>query len=81
MICRPSGHHQLSLIARRDKTYAAASNRDAGGDIMIHGRGPDGNRLAPQNRDWTAGCIAVTDDEIEEIYAMLQPGTPIRIFP
>lgn len=71
----------ISYPDKRDKAYAAASNRDAGGDIMIHGRGPDGNRLAPQNPDWTAGCIAVTDDEIEDIYAMLQPGTPIRVLP
>ena len=71
----------ISYPDKRDKAHAAASNQDAGGDIMIHGRGPDGNRLAPQNRDWTAGCIAVTDNEIEEIYAMLQPNTPIRIYP
>lgn len=71
----------ISYPDKWDKAHAAASNQDPGGDIMIHGRGPDRNRLAPQNRDWTAGCIAVTDDEIEDIYAMLQPGTPIRILP
>jgi L,D-peptidoglycan transpeptidase YkuD (ErfK/YbiS/YcfS/YnhG family) len=31
--------------------------------------------------DWTAGCIAVTDKEIEEIYAMVNDGTQINIFP
>ena len=31
--------------------------------------------------DWTEGCIAVTDDEIEEIYAMVRNGTPIMILP
>ena len=38
-------------------------------------------QTSPRSRDWTAGCIVVTDEEIEEIYATLQPGTPIRICP
>ena len=46
---------------------------------MIHGRGPEGNQLVRQKRDWTAGCITVSDEEIEDIYAMLQPGVPIMI--
>ncbi len=37
--------------------------------------GSGGNALAPRNRDWTAGCLALTDQEIEDVYAMLQPGT------
>ena len=32
-------------------------------------------------KDWTAGCIAVTNDEIEEIYAAVKDGTPITIKP
>jgi lipoprotein-anchoring transpeptidase ErfK/SrfK len=32
-------------------------------------------------RDWTAGCIAVTDPEIEEIYSSVSDGTPIEILP
>ena len=31
--------------------------------------------------DWTWGCIAVRNDEIEEIYAMVGTGTPISIYP
>ncbi|MFG6512043.1 MULTISPECIES: L,D-transpeptidase family protein, partial [unclassified Sulfitobacter] len=31
-------------------------------------------------RDWTAGCIAVTDRQIEDIYAMVKDGTPIDIY-
>ena len=50
-----------------------------GGDIMIHGRGPYGNKQ--KNRDWTAGCIAVNDEEIEEIFAMVRPGVPVVIYP
>ncbi|TDL78162.1 hypothetical protein E2L08_11750 [Palleronia sediminis] len=50
-----------------------------GGDIFIHGRGKTYKPDAPF--DWTAGCIAVTDEEIEEIYAMVKDGTPISILP
>ena len=50
-----------------------------GGDIMIHGRGPYGNQQ--KSRDWTAGCIAVNDQEIEEIFAMVRPGVPVVIYP
>lgn len=32
-------------------------------------------------KDWTAGCIAVTNDEIEEIYNAVKDGTPINILP
>lgn len=54
-----------------------------GGDIMIHGL-PEG--LAEFGKfhryyDWTDGCIAVTNSEIEEIYQMVEDGTPIEIKP
>lgn len=48
-----------------------------GGDIFIHGQGKRARKRGP---DWTAGCIAVTNDEIEEIYAMVRDGTPISIY-
>ena len=69
----------VSYPNQNDLAYAEAFGRMAGGDIMIHGRGPEGNTLASRRRDWTAGCIAVKDEEIEEIYAMLRPGVPIVI--
>lgn len=49
-----------------------------GGDIFFHGRGPNHRRA---RGDWTAGCIAVTDREIEVIYAMVQDGTAVTINP
>ncbi|AKO98695.1 MAG: L,D-transpeptidase family protein [Marinovum algicola] len=56
--------------------------RDAGvspgGDIFIHGR-PWKNRKG--GRDWTAGCIAVSNAEMRDIYAMVRNGTPITIRP
>ena len=69
----------VSYPNERDRAFAEQFGRDPGGDIMIHGRGPEGNQLVRQKRDWTAGCITVSDEEIEDIYAMLQPGVPIMI--
>ncbi len=71
----------ISYPNPNDRAFAEQYGMDPGGDIFIHGRGPQGNNLFPQQRDWTAGCIAVTDEEIQEIYAMLMPGTPVVIYP
>ncbi len=62
----------------RDIAQAAANGWDPGSDIFIHGRGP---RFARARGDWTDGCIAVSDREIEDIYAMVRNGTPITIRP
>lgn len=75
----PNSQYHLSLGISypntRDHAYAASLGRHPGGDIFIHGE----NRRGPSKGDWTAGCIAVTDEEIEEIYAMVRDGTPIFI--
>ena len=68
----------ISYPDAQDRAYAAFHGKDPGGDIFIHGgrrRGKD--RRGP---DWTAGCIAVNDRQMEEIYAMVGLGTPIDIF-
>ena len=79
----PNSQYHLSLgISYPDVTdvsRAMAFGQSAGSDIMIHGRGPYGNAVG--KRDWTAGCIAVTDAEAEDIYAMVRDGTPIQINP
>lgn len=61
-----------------DRAFAKAAGKEPGGDIFIHGR--DGHNRG-RGKDWTVGCIAVTDREIEVIYSMVQPGTPIFIKP
>ena len=61
-----------------DSMLANALEKSPGGDIFIHGR-PKKYRNGV--RDWTWGCIAVTDREIEDIYAMVRNGTPISINP
>ncbi|SFO95973.1 L,D-transpeptidase family protein [Tranquillimonas alkanivorans] len=79
----PNSKYHLSIGISypdpRDMAEAQALGFSPGGDIFIHGRGPSYERGSP--RDWTWGCIAVTDDEIEEIYAMVKDGTPISIHP
>jgi murein L,D-transpeptidase YafK len=66
-----------------DVERAAAQGLSAGSDIMIHGL-PNGRgwigRFHRRN-DWTAGCIAVADFEIEEIYRAVPDGTPIELRP
>ncbi len=61
-----------------DVAYAKSIGKNPGGDIFIHGR-PWKYRKGGQ--DWTAGCIAVTNREIEDIYAMLKTGTVVSIYP
>jgi murein L,D-transpeptidase YafK len=64
----PQAHH---IEAARE------AGLDPGGDIFIHGTPREFRRTD----DWTAGCIAVTDREMRQIYAMVRDGTPITIHP
>lgn len=67
----------ISYPNRADFANATDQGRDPGGDIFIHGTPRD--QLGRD--DWTAGCIAVTNKEIEEIWALVSVGTPIFIMP
>lgn len=77
----PNSQFHLSLgisYPNVDQVAAAAAvGRDAGGEIFIHGT----PRRNEGQDDWTVGCIAVTNDEIEQLYAMVNDGTPIFILP
>lgn len=77
----PNSEYHLSLKINypnaADREYAKSLGKPPGGDIFIHG----GPKKKVYQRDWTAGCIAVTDDEMEKIYSMVEVGTPIHIFP
>ena len=69
----------ISYPNKKDIAEARALGKKPGGDIFIHG-GPI--LLRDRNKaDWTWGCIAVTNREIEEIYAMVKDGTQIDIHP
>ena len=65
----------------QDRARAAAEGISPGGDIFIHGQPnqrPDGEVLAG---DWTAGCIAISDSEIREIFTVTAIGTTVKIRP
>ncbi|MEP6692324.1 MAG: L,D-transpeptidase family protein, partial [Gemmatimonadaceae bacterium] len=65
------------------RARAAKRGESPGGDVMIHGLPPKFSFIgaAHRNMDWTAGCIAVTDEEIEEIWRAVPNGTKIEIRP
>ena len=76
----PNSRFHLSLGISYPNTvdYAAAKavGKSPGGDIFIHGQDSP-HRVA--KGDWTWGCIAVTNPEIEEVYAMVRDNTLIFI--
>ncbi|WP_374391307.1 murein L,D-transpeptidase family protein [Tabrizicola sp.] len=64
-----------------DSARAAKEGYSPGGDIFIHGQPnalPDGLKI---KGDWTAGCIALTNAEIEEIWAVTPIGTKVEVRP
>ncbi len=67
---------RISYPNEADRAQAQARGVDPGGDIMIHGKTPPG-----YSRDWTDGCIALTDQQIEEVWRLVPVGTPIDISP
>jgi len=81
-----SGFHlslHISYPNAQDKKRARELGVSPGGNIMIHGIK---NGFAPVGAshagvDWTEGCIAVTNQEMEEIYKYVPNGTVVEITP
>ncbi|WP_068075643.1 L,D-transpeptidase family protein [Novosphingobium lentum] len=77
----PSSSYHLSLHITypdsRDTALARAAGRAPGGQIFIHGQ-PNGTH-GRVTGDWTDGCIALDDAEIEELWELVPDGTPIEI--
>jgi murein L,D-transpeptidase YafK len=74
---------QVSYPNDRDLLRARRNRLTPGGAIMIHGL-PNALSREPsyyEQRDWTDGCIAVSDSDMLEIWLMTQPDTPIDILP
>src|SRR5436305_1931713 len=73
----------ISYPSPNDVARAAARGVSAGSDIMIHGlpNGHSSMSAVYRQKDWTAGCIAVTDEEIEELWRIAPDGTAIEIRP
>lgn len=64
-----------------DVARAAAGGYNPGGDIMIHGQPNSFPDAAILKGDWTAGCIAVSNAEIREIFAATPLGTEVEVKP
>lgn len=82
---RSAFHRSLAISYPNaaDRARARRQRVNPGGSIMIHGL-PNGHGYigaAHRLADWTDGCIAVTDPEIEEIWRLAPDGTPVQINP
>jgi murein L,D-transpeptidase YafK len=73
----------VSYPTTEQRARAARLGVSPGGDIMIHGLAPAFASVGEQHRtsDWTEGCVAVTNDEIEEIWRSVPDGAWILIQP
>ncbi len=83
---RDSRYHlslHISYPNEKDKGRAKELGVPPGGDIMIHGigNGPASVGASHPDVDWTRGCIAVTDEEMEEIEKLVPDGTLVEIRP
>lgn len=67
----------------RDHAHAERWDVSPGGLIMLHGlpNGVPAARVGHPWNDWTDGCIAVTNEEMDEIWARVEDGTTIIIYP
>lgn len=73
----------ISYPNAADRARARKGRVNPGSAIMIHGIGKEYGWLGAMHRkaDWTDGCIAVSNEEIEEIWSLVPNGTPIEIRP
>lgn len=73
----------VSYPNENDQAFARTAGIAPGDGVMIHGM-PKGTQWIGQDHagfDWTNGCIGVTDDEMNEIWELVDDGTPIEIRP
>jgi len=80
----PASSYHLSLHVSYpnavDSVFAVERQRSPGGEIFIHGQ-PNAMLFGRMPGDWTDGCIALSNSEIEEVWAAVPDGTPIEIRP
>ena len=74
---------RISYPSSTDRAYAQMLGIPPGGDIFIHGLGPEKRWMGDAHAffNWTEGCVAVTDEEMDEIWSLVQLGTPVDIRP
>lgn len=81
-----SGYHKnlgISYPNQKDMDHASQMGKSPGGLIKIHGIKNGYGWIGRFHllKDWTLGCIALTDREIDELYEVVPIGTPIEILP
>ena len=81
-----SGYHKnlgISYPNQQDINEARKLGKPTGGDVKIHGLRNGLGIIGKFHRwyDWTAGCIALTDEEVDELYVTVAVGTKIDIRP
>ena len=83
----PSSHYyrafHISYPNAKDIAAAKKLGVSTGGDIMLHGLGKEYGWVGSAHtlHDWTDGCVAVTNEEIDELWKLIRVGTPIEIKP
>lgn len=73
----------ISYPSAQERAAARRKGVSPGGDVFVHGL-PNGYGWVGAShrlKDWTDGCIAVTNEEIDEIWLAVADGTPIEIRP
>lgn len=73
----------ISYPSVRERAEARERGVSPGGDVFIHGLGKGYGWIGTAHRfkDWTDGCIAVTNEEMDEIWRLVADGTTIEIRP
>ncbi|NRB22535.1 MAG: L,D-transpeptidase family protein [Shewanella sp.] len=73
----------ISYPNEEDQLRASALGIQPGGQIMIHGQNPRSSLSAEeaQQYNWTDGCIAITNPQMDELWHAIDEGTPIEILP
>ena len=73
----------ISYPNRADMEHARSCGVSPGGDVMIHGLPRGTERMGDLHTmiDWTNGCIAVSNEQMDEIWQLVAVGTPIEIRP
>lgn len=73
----------ISYPNETDRETARSKGVSPGGNILIHGLPRDMSDLGADHAlwDWTNGCIAVTNEEMDELWQAIDNGTPIEIRP
>jgi len=79
-----SGYHKnlgVSYPNEKDIAHAKSLGKSPGGHIKIHGIRNGSGFISKFQRwkDWTAGCIALTNEEVDELYEVVKIGTKIEI--